>query len=209
MRTIQKGPEPATLIQHRQQEHANYDNYADKDDLRQALVAEQHAVCCYCQSRIRATSDGMKIEHWQSQASFPALQLEYRNLLGSCPGGEGRRREDQHCDTSKGNVDLCFSVCDAAHPIERQIRFLGDGRIQSDDGAVNDALNKVLNLNWERLVANRRATLEAFKQRLQRGHKLDPTRELPKWDASQPGDLPEFAQVIVYWLNKRLKRATT
>ena len=94
MRTIQKGPAPATLTQHRQQPHANYDNYADKDHLRQALVAEQRGVCCYCQSRIRATPDGMKIEHWQCRASFPDLQLEYRNLLGACPGGEGRRPED-------------------------------------------------------------------------------------------------------------------
>ena len=29
MRTIQKGPEPATLTQHRQQPHADYDNYAE------------------------------------------------------------------------------------------------------------------------------------------------------------------------------------
>lgn len=206
MRTIQKSPEPATLTRHRQQEHASYDNYADKDGLRQALVAEQRAVCCYCQSRIRATPDGMKIEHLQCQESFPALQLEYRNLLGTCLGGEGRRQKEQHCDTSKGNRELCFSVCDPAHPIERQIRFLGDGRIQAEDVAVDEALNKVLNLNWDRLVANRRATLEAFKQRLQRGQRLDPTRELPKWDGSQPGDLPEFAQVIVYWLSKRLGR---
>jgi len=206
MRTIQKGPAPATLTQHRQQPHANYDNYADKDHLRQALVAEQRGVCCYCQSRIRATPDGMKIEHWQCRASFPDLQLEYRNLLGACPGGEGRRPEDQHCDTSKGNRALCFSVCDPAHQIERHIRFLGDGRIQADDGAVHQALNDVLNLNWNRLVANRKATLEAFKQRLQRGEKLDPARELPKWDGSQAGELPEFAQVMVYWLNKRLGR---
>jgi uncharacterized protein (TIGR02646 family) len=208
MRTIQKGPAPATLTQHRQQQHADYDNYADKDGLRQALVAEQRGVCCYCQSRIRATPDGMKIEHWQCRSNFPALQLEYRNLLGACLGGEGRPREHQHCDTSKGDQPLCFSVCDAGHPIERHIRFLGDGRIQAEDGAVNAALSEVLNLNWGRLVANRRATLEAFRQRLQSGQKLDPARELPKWDGSQAGDLPEFAQVIVYWLNKRLGRAT-
>ena len=83
---------------------------------------------------------------------------------------------------------------------------MGDGRIQADDGAVHQALNDVLNLNWNRLVANRKATLEAFKQRLQRGEKLDPARELPKWDGSQAGELPEFAQVMVYWLNKRLGR---
>lgn len=207
MRTILKGAAPNSLTQHRQQQHADYDNYQDKDGLRQALVAEQRGICCYCQSRIRATPEDMKIEHWQCQADFPALQLDYRNLLGACTGGEGRPAKHQHCDTSKGNQPLGFSVCDAAHPIERQIRFLGDGRIEASDTQVGAAIEHVLNLNEARLVANRKATLDGFIQRLPRGQKLDPARELPKWDGSQAGDLPPFAQVIVYWLNKRLGRA--
>jgi uncharacterized protein (TIGR02646 family) len=207
MRTIQKGPEPATLTQHRQQPHADYDNYTDKAALRTALVAEQRGVCCYCQSRIRATPDGMKIEHWQCQADHPARQLDFTNLLGACLGGHGRPERDQHCDTRKGNADLCLSVCDPAHPIERLIHFLGNGQITSDDEAVSMALNEVLNVNWPRLVSNRKAVLDAFQQRLQTGIRVDPARELPNWDGSQAGDLPEFAQVVVYWLKKRQARA--
>ena len=41
MRTIQKNFEPNSLIEHRKQLHADYDNYADKDALRQSLVDEQ------------------------------------------------------------------------------------------------------------------------------------------------------------------------
>jgi uncharacterized protein (TIGR02646 family) len=206
MRTIHKGPEPATLTQHRQQPHANYDNYADKAALRQALVAEQRGLCCYCQSRIRATAEGMKIEHWQCQSTHPARQIDYSNLHGACLGGEGRPEREQHCDTRKGNSSLCFSVCDPAHPIERQTRFLGDGKISADDAAVEACLNAVLNLNLPRLVSNRKAVLTAFQQRLQAGRHVDPARELPKWDGSAPGDLPEFAQVVVYWLRKRQAR---
>jgi uncharacterized protein (TIGR02646 family) len=207
MRTIQKGPEPATLTQHRQQPHADYDNYADKAALRQALVTEQCGLCCYCQSRIRATPEGMKIEHWQCQADHPARQLDFDNLLGACLGGHGRPEREQHCDTYKGNKGLCFSVCDPAHPIERQIRFLGDGTIKSDDADIDEALNAVLNLNLPRLVGNRKAVLTAFQQRLQDGRRVDPARELPRWDSSEPGDLPEFAQVVVYWLRKKQARA--
>lgn len=207
MRTIQKGPEPATLIQHRQQLHADYDNYADKPALRQALVAEQRGLCCYCQSRIRATPEGMKIEHWQCQADRPARQLDFSNMLGACLGGHGRPEREQHCDTRKGNNGLCFSVCDPAHPIERQIRFLGDGKISADDAAIVDAINAVLNLNLPRLVSNRKAVLAAFQQRLQDGRRVDPARELPRWDGSEPGELPEFAQVVIYWLRKRQARA--
>jgi uncharacterized protein (TIGR02646 family) len=207
MRTIQKGPEPASLTQHRQQPHADYDNYADKAALRQALVAEQRGLCCYCQSRIRATPEGMKIEHWQCQAHHPARQIDFSNLHGACLGGHGRPEREQHCDTRKGNNGLCFSVCDPAHPIERQIRFLGDGKISANDAGIDEALNAVLNLNLPRLVNNRKAVLAAFQQRLQDGRRLDPARELPRWDGSEPGDLPEFAQVVVYWLRKKQARA--
>lgn len=207
MRTIQKGAEPATLTRHRQQPHADYDNYADKAALRQALVSEQRGLCCYCQSRIRAAVEGMKVEHWQCQADNPARQLDYSNLLGACLGGHGRPEREQHCDTRKGNSALCFSVCDPAHPIERQIRFLGDGRISADDAAIDEAINAVLNLNLPRLVINRKAVLAAFQQRLQDGRRLDQARELPRWDCTEPGELPEFAQVIVYWLRKKQARA--
>ncbi|MAY27071.1 MAG: TIGR02646 family protein [Polycyclovorans sp.] len=208
MRTIQKGPEPVTLTRHRQQPHADYDNYRDMDGLRAALVAEQRGVCCYCQSRIRATAEGMKVEHWQCQVHHPDRQLDYRNLLGACHGGHGRPKHEQHCDTRKSNNALCFSVCDPAHPIERQIRFLGDGKICADDAAIDDCINAVLNLNLPRLVSNRKAVLAAFQQRLKDGRRVDPARELLKWDGTQGGELPEFAQVMVYWLCKRLRRAS-
>lgn len=206
MRTIRNGPEPTTLTQHRQQPHADYDNYADKAALRQTLVAEQRGLCCYCQSRIRATPEGMKIEHWQCQADHPGRQLDFGNLLGACLGGHGRPEREQHCDTRKGNNALCFSVCDPAHPIERQIRFLGDGTTKADDAIIDEALNTVLNLNLPRLVSNRKAVLAAFQQRLRDGRRVDPARELPKWDRREPGELPEFAQVVVYWLQKKQAR---
>ncbi|EJM67833.1 TIGR02646 family protein [Pseudomonas sp. GM50] len=205
MRTIQKGMEPVSLTRHRQQPHADYDNYTDKAGLRAALVAEQQGVCCYCQSRIRATPDGMKIEHWKCQALHPARQLDYSNLLGACLGGQGGAGKNRHCDTQKGNSNLCFSVCDLAHPVERQIKFLGSGKITSDDAAVDAALNDVLNLNWSRLVSNRKAVLDAFKQKLGKGN-LNIVAELQKWDGTQAGELPEFAQVMVYWLKKKQAR---
>ena len=170
-------------------------------------MAEQRGLCCYCQSRIRATPEGMKIEHWQCQAEHPERQLDFGNLLGACLGGHGRPEKDQRCDTRKGNNSLCFSVCDAAHPIERQVKFLGDGRIASDDEAINKALNDVLNLNWSRLVSNRKAVLDAFRQRLGKGD-LNAAQELRKWDGTQVGDLPEFAQVMVFWLEKRVAKGS-
>ncbi len=97
-------------------------------------------------------------------------------------------------------------MCDPAHLIERQIRFLGNGTIKADDVDIDEALNTVLNLNLSRLVSNRKAVLAAFQQRLQNGRRVDPARELPKWDGGEPGELPEFAQVVVYWLRKKQGR---
>jgi uncharacterized protein (TIGR02646 family) len=207
MRTIQKGPEPPTLTQHRKKPHADYDNYTDKATLRIVLVAEQRGLCCYCQSRIRPTPDQMKIEHWQCQHAHSARQLDFSNLHGACLGGHGRPEREQHCDTRKGNNLLCFSVADPTHPIERRIRFLGNGTVRSDDASIENDINGVLNLNQARLANNRKAVLVAFQQRLQSGRSFDPARELRKWDGSNPGELPEFAQVVVYWLCKRQARA--
>lgn len=213
MRTIRKSREPRSLETYRRSEGATFANLPSgvKDHIQLQLVEDQRGVCCYCQSRIRADWNGMKIEHWQSQSSdkYPERQLDYTNMLGACLGGqkygEKSPRYTHHCDTAKGDSDLCFNVCDVAHPIDRQIRFLGDGRIESDDAAINGALNEVLNLNWSRLVNNRRGVLDAFKERLGRGH-LNVAQELTKWNGTQAGDLPEFAQVMVFWLEKRLAR---
>ena len=61
MRQIVKQQEPASLTAHRLTLHSGYDNYAQKQDLRDALVGEQGALCCYCMGRIRAGGESMKI----------------------------------------------------------------------------------------------------------------------------------------------------
>lgn len=81
MRAVTKGPEPASLTRHRLTPHCDYDNYAEKDDLRYALVTEQRGLCCYCMGRIRNGPAAVKIEHWQCQARYPVEHLSYRNLL--------------------------------------------------------------------------------------------------------------------------------
>jgi len=205
MRTIQKSSEPTSLTEHRAVPHADFENYVDKDILRQSLVAEQRGLCCYCQSRVRACCSDMKIEHWQCQANHPRRQLDYSNLLAACLGGQGRPSNAQHCDTRKGEASLKYCPADPSHQIESRICFLGDGRIRSTDSDFDQELNEVLNLNWSRLVSNRKAVLDAFKQRLGRGQ-LNAARELKKWNGSEPGDLPEYAQVVVFWLEKKIAR---
>lgn len=211
MRSIIKGNEPASLVQHRLTELADYENYADKDTLRTALATEQRGLCCYCLSRIRPTNAAMKIEHWHSQENHSDEQLDYTNLLGACLGNEGQPRRRQHCDTRKGNRDLSRNPGIPAHQVEHFTRFEADGTVVSDDLVFDAELNEVLNLNEPFLRNNRKATLEAFKAALNKRGNL-PRATLERWlrdwnGESDNGELRPFCQVVVYWLRKRLARA--
>jgi hypothetical protein len=72
VRAIAKGPEPASLTAHRLTPHCDYDNYAAKDDLRNALVTEQRGLCCYCMSRIHNGPETMKIEPLEVPGAPPS-----------------------------------------------------------------------------------------------------------------------------------------
>ena len=157
MRPIVKGAEPASLTQHRATPHADYDNYAEKDDLRASLVGEQGAICCYCMQRIHPDGTHMKIEHWLCQEDHANRDLDYGNLLGACPGGHGQPKRFQHCDTRKGKLSLRRNPAVPAPPIDRDIRYLTDGTISSEDADLDKEINGVLNLNIERLRNNRQA----------------------------------------------------
>jgi uncharacterized protein (TIGR02646 family) len=157
---INKDAEPNSLKRHRAQTHSDYDNYAQKHELRGALVKEQRGLCCYCTGRIRANSTEMKIEHWQCQAVYSQHQLVYGNLLGACLGGEGQPAADQHCDTKKANHDLKWNPANAAHVIESRLRYLADGTIESTDDEFNTQINDVLGLNLSNLKNSRKAVLD-------------------------------------------------
>lgn len=206
MRKITKGKEPRALFRHRVSAGADYEGFREKDALRKSLVAEQHGLCCYCMKRIAPIADKMKIEHCLSQEDYPDQQLNYRNLLGACKGGEGEPPEGQHCDTKKGGRSLSFNPASSDFDNKTKIRFLSDGEILSSDAAIKQELNDVLNLNLDRLKTNRRLELDIFKLGLTRGKNIDPAKELRKWDGSQSGELKPYSIMVVYYLRKKILR---
>ena len=210
MKNIAKAAELPSLTEWRAQNPTDYENYPDKDALRVALSSEQRGICCYCMQRIRPQRDSMKIEHWKSHRNYPQLRLVYSNLLGACIGGEGYRKKDQHCDTFKGDADLCRNPADATHNIEIRIRYLSDGTIEATDQLFNEHLNTVLNLNLPFLKANRKAVLDGFKRFLGlRAGKIKPEiwqKLLQQWDGDgHAGELEEYAGVVSYWIRKHLR----
>jgi hypothetical protein len=152
----------------------------------------------------------MKIEHWHCQNRYEGQRLSYSNLLGACMGSEGKRETDQHCDTRKGDRDLSRNPANPTDRVEDVVQFTGDGRIVSNDPIFDAELNDVLNLNLAFLMDNRKATLTAFQAFLGRGELSRPSLEklLRQWNGeSDIGELPPFCQIVVYWLQKRLRRA--
>lgn len=166
MKKIIKQSEPRSLVEHRSQANANYDNYPDKDKLRESLLKEQGYICCYCMSRIKL--DEMKIEHWQPQTKYISRQLDYRNLLGACMGKQGARPQKQHCDTRKGDSEITINPIEGDKNCENLIRYRPDGEIYSIDTSINRDLNETLNLNLEFLKKNRKAALDVVLDQLRK-----------------------------------------
>lgn len=215
MRAIIKGQEPRSLVEHRAKQHSDYANYADKGSLRAALVRDQRGLCCYCMSRIAATGEAMKIEHWRCQSQHEDLELAFSNLLAACLGGHGQPPDKQHCDTRKGEETLKFNPADPDHHIEQRIRFELDGTIASSDTEFNTQLDDVLNLNLP-LLKNRRkgvlaAILDWWKREKARLGGPVPDAQLARERARRVGDgaglLTPFDPVAVWWLDQRLCRS--
>ena len=211
MRAIQKAPEPRRLAAHRSRTHADYDNFQDKETLRQALVTEQRGLCCYCMDRIRPERSSMKIEHWKCRAHNQDQQLNYRNLLGACLGGDGKPASLQHCDTSKGDRDIRWNPANPSHHIQTRVRYESDGSIRADGAEFDDQLNSVLNLNLPFLKNNRKDRLDVVlhwwrSQKTRIGGPALRDRLVRKKERELRGDgeLRTYCQVTVWWLEWKL-----
>jgi uncharacterized protein (TIGR02646 family) len=209
MRHIRKGREPRSLQRHRQVQHATYDNYAEKEQLREALLQEQGHLCCYCMQRI--SIDRMKIEHWASQEDYPEQQLLYKNLLGACLGGEGKSKRQQHCDTRKGRARITVHPADGKRNCEHYIRYLGDGTIDADEPTIRADLEETLNLNLGWLKTNRKKVVDAVIERLKKKRNQgtwargELERELELWSRpNEHGKYQEYCQVAVHYIRKKL-----
>jgi uncharacterized protein (TIGR02646 family) len=215
VRAIVKAAEPASLTKHRLKPHSDYGNYAAKDDLRANLVAEQRGLCCYCMGRIRAGHASMKIEHWRCQANHPTEQLNYRNLLGGCIGGQGQPTDQQHCDTRKGEADLQWNPAEPAHRIETRVKYGLDGTIRSANPVFDGQLNEVLNLNLPQIKNNRKGVLTALldwwnREKGRLGGPVSRVRIEREIDfrTNGTGELAPYCQVAVWWLKQKLMRMT-
>ena len=156
---------------------------------------------------------GMKVAHWASQSDNDDKTLDWDNLLGACEGGNGGPRDQMHCDTAQDNTPIKLHPADRAQRCERLVRYFSDGRVASDDQELQKDLDETLKLNYLPLKTARKQILDVMLSRLERqGGKGAPwpralyePRGSPRWkqrDAEQK--LPEYCQVAIYYLQKKL-----
>lgn len=216
MRHIRKGKEPLALTRYRAAPGARYDGDSGfpvvKEAIREGLVHEQHALCCYCMQRIKPSDPHMRIEHRvpQSDPRGRDLDLDWRNLLGACPGGEDS--QDTHCDVAKGGTPITLDPTESAHAATLSFRA---GRIQSSNRVFQVEIDDVLKLNCAQLVERREHALDAYIRERTAGRMTGLRREVfERWlrqieDVPTGHPLPPFSELLVSWLRKEIRRRSS
>jgi uncharacterized protein (TIGR02646 family) len=211
MISVVKGREPTSLQQYRLQSNAQYDGSQFtpvKADIRTQLLKEQGYLCAYCMQRIVDDQFKTKIEHWHCQNNHPTEQLDYANMLAVCLGNT---QGCVHCDTKKANHDIKYNPAEPTHHIESKIKYSITGKIQSNELDFNQELNDILGLNCSRLIENRKATIDAVQQGLNkklgtRTHN-EISSEIKKWSSiDEDGHKKPYCGVALYFLHKKLPK---
>lgn len=222
MKWIKKDTEPESLKEHRDSPDSiepSYKNYRDRDTLRLSLLKEQGYLCCYCLGEI--SKENMKIEHWKPQSKYREKELEYKNLLAACKGGEIRkergvsrgkkeRKESLHCDSRKGNMEIKIDPTDP--DCEKLVEYGSEGNIFSTDQQIDEDLNKTLNLNKHQLKEQRAEALDAILKALPEKYSGPPSQieleaEIKRMgERKKDGTYREYCMYIIDGLTKILER---
>ena len=227
MRYIKKLPEPKELSAAKCGGLTLYDDMTKevRDAVKIQLLKEQGYICAYCMRRIRHYPDfstqEMQIEHYIAQSSEtgkkePSLSVEYRNMLGVCPGGKYSGVHDiknRTCDQHRGDRDLTVNPLD--NRLIDQVQYKSDGTIYSENSNIDHDLNEILNLNCTaaKLPVNRKAALCQFQSAIAKDYqgktltKKDWASLLERVTAGNTdGELMPFAGIVVNYIEKRLRR---
>ena len=87
-----------------------------KQTLKEVLVREQGFLCCYCGSRILASSSSAHLEHLLPKDEFPEKVYDYHNLLASCNGGEKAVVYENSDNKDLREVAQLFGISEADLP---------------------------------------------------------------------------------------------
>ena len=135
---------------------------APKKAVKDALMAEQGHICCYCERRL-ADSDS-HIEHFRPQSDPAVDTLDFSNLLCSCQN-QFKKGEPRHCGNLKDDWFDPLLLISPFDPVcQNHFAFTGDGMIRpaaSNDTAAAETISR-LGLAIPRLNALRAKAIEPF-----------------------------------------------
>lgn len=166
MRYIDKQAEPTSFTRWKSLANEDWTPTYDllrgqiKRDVHQALLKEQHYLCCYCEQYVQAANS--HIEHLQSQAEHPELALTYSNMLCSCGHSTYGIAMPQHCGNAKG--DQRIPVTPLQPDCASRFTYESDGTIKEADESDTEAYRtlEILKLNADELKESRSVALEVF-----------------------------------------------
>ena len=201
---IKKRSEPQNLTYYRlSTPNADYDGMGTdiKDDIRANMLQEQGSLCAYCMGRV--TKENITIEHWIPQGDNRALDLDYRNMLGVCPGV---LLEQKTCGNLRGKKALTINPL--SESTISTIYYSWDGSIKSSESDINNDLDKTLNLNADLLKANRKQALVVIEKELQRVKADGSWKALVKQyieKISKSSVKREYYGFLLYFLNRKAR----
>ena len=168
MKHIVKQPEPESFALWKAQANEDWrPTYDDmpgdiKSGVKAALMAEQGAICCYCESRLH--EEQSHIEHFRPQCDPAVDPLDYGNMLCSC-GNRLKKGEPRHCGCLKGDwFDPASLISPFVPGCEHRFAFTADGRIKPrlDGDLAAEATIRRLGLGPPKLDAMRAGVIEPF-----------------------------------------------
>lgn len=213
---ISKGKEPRELRTYRTTTpNPTYSGFQEKEAVKEKLLKEQGFLCAYCMQRIAANN--AHIEHYLPQSAYPKEQLNYGNMLAVC---KGETQGLYHCDKTIGGKGsgAILGKLNPLHPsIEQQISYTKGGKIvpvPSGNTDIATDLEKVLNLNNERLQELRKIRLDTYMEgfRRQNGNRATWTKSLFEKEIRQlrqknrNGKLNEFAGLLIWFLTDKAQK---
>jgi uncharacterized protein (TIGR02646 family) len=222
MRFIQKGQEPQSFAEWKQQANSawqpQWNNFQkpQKLEVHAALLNEQGYLCCYCGQRIAQPTS--HIEHLQPRTHYPTLSLTYSNLLASCPGypeeeepqPNQTKPPQEFCGQKKGDWhDSALMVSPLMPDCADYFRYTGAGEILPTQAPTMMTAAAVtiekLGLNHPKLEASRRKAIEGILVNFEQLTEEDIRKLIADFD--QPdvsGQLTPFCAAVIYTLQQLL-----
>lgn len=196
----------------------SYFEQLPKDDLREAMLKEQHYLCAYCM-RSLPNKESVRIEHWYPLSKARDTAIDYQNLLAVCEGVYSDQQQRQPCcDNSKSGKEIQLDPRNQA--MMDHIQYESNGTLyfdaptwmgQDDKKTIDSDIKDTLRLNGmdseltigRRIVWNRsRDLLDSLRKK---GKCTASNVELLIQKIEEQEKYPQYAGVMLFYYKRWLR----